>query len=114
MTRTCSRAWPWSASTSTCRGTPAAGDKYVTVILVWTPIRDGRGPARLLDMIEGRSKAAFKQWLAERPDTWREQVEVVAMDGFAGFKSATSEELPKATAVMDPFGWGHRWSWEWM
>jgi len=27
----------------------------------------------------------------------------VAMDGFTGFKTATSEELPDAVAVMDPF-----------
>ena len=40
------------------------GDKYVTVIIDLTPIRDGTGPARLLDMVEGRSKAAFKTWLA--------------------------------------------------
>ncbi len=25
------------------------------------------------------------------------------MDGFTGFKTATAEELPEATAVMDPF-----------
>ena len=43
------------------------GDKYVTVIIDLTPIRDGTGPARLLDMVEGRSKQAFKTWLAERP-----------------------------------------------
>ena len=30
------------------------------------PVRDGSGPARLLDMVEGRSKQAFKAWLAER------------------------------------------------
>lgn len=42
------------------------GDKYVTVIIDLTPIRDGTGPARLLDMVEGRSKAAFKEWLAAR------------------------------------------------
>jgi len=30
-------------------------------------------------------------------------VEVVAMDGFTGFKTATTEELPDAAAVMDPF-----------
>src|SRR5699024_10670708 len=30
-------------------------------------------------------------------------IEVVAMDGFSGFKSATTEELPEAVAVMDPF-----------
>jgi len=30
-------------------------------------------------------------------------VEVVAMDGVTGFKTATTEELPDAVAVMDPF-----------
>jgi len=79
------------------------GDKYVTVIIDLTPVRDGTGPARLLDMVAGRSKAAFKTWLAERPQAWREAVEVVAMDGFTGFKTAAAEELPDAVAVMDPF-----------
>ena len=79
------------------------GDKYVTVIIDLTGIRDGTGPARLLDMVEGRSKQAFKTWLAEQKTSWRDAVEVVAMDGFTGFKTATTEELPEAVAVMDPF-----------
>ncbi|MFJ6004019.1 ISL3 family transposase [Arthrobacter sp. NPDC092385] len=79
------------------------GDKYVTVIIDLTPIRDKTGPARLLDMVEGRSKAVFKDWLQGRPQAWRDGVEVVAMDGFTGFKTATSEELPDAVPVMDPF-----------
>jgi len=79
------------------------GDKYVTVIIDLTGIRDGTGPARLLDMVEGRSKQAFKQWLSERQQAWRDAVEVVAMDGFTGFKTAATEELPAAVAVMDPF-----------
>ena len=79
------------------------GDKYVTVILDLTPIRDRRGPSRLLDMVSGRSKKVFKTWLASQPDTWRERIEIVAMDGFTGFKSAAAEELPDARAVMDPF-----------
>jgi transposase len=79
------------------------GDKYVTVIIDLTPIRDRTGPARLLDMVEGRSKQVFKTWLSERPESWRAAVEVVAMDGFTGFKTATTEELPDAVAVMDPF-----------
>ena len=79
------------------------GDKYVTVIIDLTPIRDGTGPARLLDMVAGRSKQAFKTWLAARPEAWRDGVEVVAMDGFTGFKTATTEEFPDAVAVMDPF-----------
>lgn len=54
-------------------------------------------------MVEGRSKQAFKTWLTERPDAWRDGVEVVAMDGITGFKTAADEEVPDAVAVMDPF-----------
>ena len=79
------------------------GDKYVTVIIDLTPVRDRTGPARLLDMTPGRSKKVLKTWLAARDESWRQKVEVVAMDGFTGFKSAAGEELPKAHAVMDPF-----------
>ena len=79
------------------------GDKFVTVIIDLTAIRDGTGTARLLDMVEGRSKQAFKTWLAARPEAWRNGIEVVAMDGFTGFKTAAAEELPDAVAVMDPF-----------
>jgi hypothetical protein len=75
------------------------GDKYVTVIIDLTPIREGSGPARLLDMVQGRSKQAFKQWLADRPQAWRDKVQVVAMDGFTGFKTATSTRAWEA-----PFG----------
>ena len=54
-------------------------------------------------MIPGRSKKVFKTWLASQPNTWRENIEIVAMDGFTGFKSAATEELPGARAVVDPF-----------
>ena len=79
------------------------GDKYVTVIIDLTPAREKTGPARLLDMVKGLSKAVFKQWLAARPADWAKRIEVVAMDGFAGFKTAAAEELPDAVPVMDPF-----------
>jgi transposase len=79
------------------------GDKYVTVIIDLTGVREGTGPARLLDMVEGRSKHAFKTWLGAREKSWRDAVEVVAMDGFTGFKTAATEQLPDAVAVMDPF-----------
>jgi transposase len=73
------------------------------VVIDLTPVREGTGPARLLDMVAGRSKKAFKRWLAGRPPAWRDGVEVVAMDGFTGFKTAAAEELPDAVEVMDPF-----------
>jgi transposase len=87
---------------STCGGT-RRGDKYVTVIIDLTPIRDKTGASRLLDMVEGRSKQAFTTWLKQRPQAWRQGLEVVAVDGFTGFKTATTQELLDATAVMDPF-----------
>ena len=88
---------------NTYGATPPTETRIVTVVLDVTPIRDRSGPSRLLDMVSGRSKKVFKTWLASQPDTWRERIEIVAMDGFTGFKSAAAEELPDARAVMDPF-----------
>ncbi len=79
------------------------GDKYVTVIIDLTPVRDKTGPARLLDMVAGRSKQVFTDWLQAQTPQFRNGIEVVAMDGFTGFKTATAEELPEAVAVLDPF-----------
>lgn len=76
---------------------------WVTVLIDLTPVIDGTGPARLLDMIAGRSKQALKMWMAARDQAFRDRVKVVAMDGFTGYKTATAEELPKARIVMDPF-----------
>ena len=79
------------------------GDRYVTVMIDLNPVRDRSDPARLLDVVPGRSKKVLKTWLSQRDQDWRGRVEVVAMDGFTGFKSAAGEELPQARAVMDPF-----------
>ena len=79
------------------------GDKYVTVVIDLTPVSTGTGPSRLLAMVEGRSKQAFKTWLSQQPQTWRDGVKIVAMDGFTGFKTAATEEVPTAVTVMDPF-----------
>src|SRR5690606_20512465 len=76
--------------------------KYVTVIIDLTPVREGTGPARSLDMVEGRSKAVFKDWLSQRPPAWREGTEVVALDGATGLKTAAAEEAPDAAPVMAP------------
>ncbi|GAA3936432.1 hypothetical protein GCM10022230_01920 [Pseudoclavibacter caeni] len=85
-----------------CRHT-RFGDNDVTVIIDLTPVRAKTGPARLLDMVEGRARAVFRQWLAERPGEWSKRIEVVGMDGFAGLRTAAAEELPDATPVMDSF-----------
>ncbi|GAA4817295.1 ISL3 family transposase [Tomitella cavernea] len=76
---------------------------WVTVLIDLTPVVDGTGPARLLDMITGRSKQVLKDWMNSRGQRFRDRITVVAMDGFAGYRTATGEELPRARIVMDPF-----------
>lgn len=75
---------------------------FVTLIIDLTAVHDGTGPARLLDLVAGRSTAALTSWLAELTPAFREQVEVIAMDGFGGYKTAATAQLPEATAVMEP------------
>ena len=79
------------------------GNRYVTVVIDLTPVADGTGPARLLDMVPGRSKHTFITWLEAQTSAFRAGVAIVAMDGFTGHKTAAAETLPEATTVMDPF-----------
>ncbi|GAA2037835.1 hypothetical protein GCM10009720_17910 [Yaniella flava] len=79
------------------------GNRYVTVVIDLTPVADGTGPARLLAMVPGRSKQTFITWLEAQTSAFRAAVEIVAMDGFTGYKTAAAETLPEATTVMDPF-----------
>jgi transposase len=76
---------------------------FVTLIIDLTPTHDQTGPARLLDLVEGRSAAALSSWLAAQPSDFARAVEVIAMDGFAGYKTAATEIIPDAVTVMDPF-----------
>lgn len=66
------------------------GDKFVTVIIDLTPVRDGTGPSRLLDMVEGRSKQVFKTWLEAQTPASRDGIEIVAMDGFTRLQDRRS------------------------
>lgn len=53
----------------------------------------GRGPLEeCVQNVAGRT-----------PDAWREQIDVLAMDGFTGYKTATSEIILCTVAIMDPF-----------
>ncbi|MGH3584927.1 MAG: ISL3 family transposase [Pseudonocardia sp.] len=81
----------------------AAGNGFVTVIVDLTAVVAQTGPARLLDLVEGRSAAAFADWLTARTPEFRAQVQVVAMDGFTGYKNAATHAVPDAVTVMDPF-----------
>ncbi|MDT7746046.1 MAG: hypothetical protein QOE59_5124 [Actinomycetota bacterium] len=81
----------------------ADADGFVTVITDLTAVVAGHGPARLLDLVPGRSAAALTGWLAAREQDFRDRVEIVAMDGFGGYKNAVTAALPEAITVMDPY-----------
>ena len=82
---------------------PGQPSSFVTVLVDLTPLVDGTGPARLLDMRPGRSAEVLRTWLNECTPGFRTNVQVVTMDGFAGYATAVDEALPAATKVMDPF-----------
>lgn len=76
---------------------------FVTLIIDLTPVHDRSGPARLLDIVTRRSATALATWLAAQPADFAAGVEVVAIDGFAGYKTAATNVVPDAVTVMDPF-----------
>ena len=51
---------------------------------------------QVLGIVDGRARAGIQAWLEARSDTWRERVEVVAIDPSAPFRSAITQALPGA------------------
>lgn len=73
--------------------------QFATGIVDLTPGR----PARLLDVVVGRSGTVYGNWITERGDEWRERVRVAALDPFRGYLNALRTHLPDATHVLDAF-----------
>jgi transposase len=65
-------------------------------------LRPGR-PARLLEVVQGRSGGVYGDWLAARPTAWREHIRIAALDPFRGYLNALREHLPEAAHVLDAF-----------
>ncbi|KRE60689.1 hypothetical protein ASG78_14315, partial [Nostocoides sp. Soil756] len=63
----------------------------------------GRTRARLLDLVPGRSGAAYSTGLTERGQAFRSGVSVATLDPFHGYKNAINGELTDAIAVLDAF-----------
>jgi transposase len=81
------------------RGGPARHTQYATGIVDLTPGH----PARLLDLVKGRSGAVLVDWLAQRPEQWRAQISTAALDPFRGYATALADQLPDAVRVLDAF-----------
>jgi hypothetical protein len=85
--------------TAFLRATGQHPTQFATGIADLTPGR----PARLLDVVEGRSGPALAGWLADRDPAWRQRVATASLDPFRGYASALSAQLPDAVRVLDPF-----------
>jgi len=58
---------------------------------------------RVLGVVDGRDSAAVGAWLQARSQSWRDAVEVVAIDPSAAFRKALREHLPQTAVSVDPF-----------
>ncbi|MGI8678690.1 MAG: ISL3 family transposase [Jatrophihabitans sp.] len=57
----------------------------------------------ILGLTPGRSSATVCTWLAAREQSWRDGIEVVAIDPCAAYAKAVRQALPQATIVVDHF-----------
>ena len=85
------------------------GPKELTGMVDLTRHPDPKNPgktvvkARLLDLVVGRSGAAYAGWLCDRGEAFRARVEVATLDPFRGYKNAIDDQLEDAVAVLDAF-----------
>ena len=82
-------------------GPPGTG--MVTGIVDHTRNEHGRVRARLLDLVPGRSGAAYADWLAERGEAFTGGIRIATLDPFHGYANAIRDELPEAITVLDAF-----------
>ena len=79
------------------------GPKELTGMVDLTRDEKGRTRARLLDLVPGRSGAAYAGWLQERGEAFRAGVKVATLDPFHGYKNAIADHIEDAIAVVDAF-----------
>ena len=94
----------WRGRTGRGRACLAAGQpfrhtQYATGVVGLRPAR----PAQLLEVVQGRSGGVYGDWLAARPEAWREQIRLAALDPFRGYLNALRAHLPDAAHVLDAF-----------
>lgn len=72
---------------------------YATGVADLTPGR----PARLCEVMLGRSGVVLADWLSGRDDDWKAGVVTASLDPFRGYATALNQQLPQAVRVLDPF-----------
>lgn len=77
--------------------TAATHTQFVTGIVALTK------PARLLDVVPGRTAMALSAWVFAQSEAWRANVRAAALDPFRGYATALHTGLPDAVRVLDAF-----------
>ena len=85
--------------TAYLRATGTHPTEFATGITDLTPGR----PARLLELVAGRSGTVLGCWLGEQSADWRAAVVTASLDPFRGYATALATQLPDAVRVLDPF-----------
>jgi len=63
-------------------------------------VHDRSGPARLLDVVAGRSATALASWLRARTADFAQTGQFIAMNEFAGYKTAAAQVIPDAVSTV--------------
>ena len=84
-------------------GNGGRGPKELTGMVDLSRDATGYTRARLLDLVPGRSGAAYADWLAARDQAFRDGIGVATLDPFHGYKNAIDDQLADAVAVLDAF-----------
>lgn len=87
--------------TALLKATPTSPTRFATGLADLRPA--GGGPARLLDVVEGRSGRVLSDWIDAQGEAFTRGVQVAALDPFRGYHTAQTSRLEHATAVLDPF-----------
>jgi transposase len=85
--------------TAFLRATGQHPTMYATGIADLTPGR----PARLCDVVAGRSGVVLADWLGERNDDWTAHIATASLDPLRGYATALNQQLPQTVRVLDPF-----------
>jgi transposase len=88
----------WVDETAFWRAAGQHPTMYATGIADLTPGR----PARLLDVVAGRSGVVLATWLHERDDDWKAQIATASLDPFRGYATGLNQQLQQAVRVLDP------------
>jgi transposase len=63
----------------------------------------GEGPARLIEVVPGRTAAGVSAWIDAQPEPWREGIRWGTLDLSGAYRKVFDDSLPHVTQVADPF-----------